>query len=74
MGSLLRCLNGGIWFPHQPSTSSLPQSLLVCCAAVGPPQLLGGPHPQAVPSAVFFHFADILSRLSSICFLLLYGN
>lgn len=30
--------------------------------------------PPGSPSQCFSNFADILSRLSSICFLLLYGN
>lgn len=51
------------------------QLLLVCWELVGPQQLPGRSlHPQAVPSECFSNCTDILSRLSSICFLLLYGN
>lgn len=76
MGSLQRASEWRDLVPWWPAIHQLtPQSLLVCCEFVGPRQLLGRSlHPQAVPSECFSNFADILSRLSSICFLLLYGN
>lgn len=76
MGSLQRASEWRDLVPRWPAIHQLtPQSLLVCCEFVGPQQLLGRSlHPQAVPSECFSSFADILSRLSSICFLLLYGN
>lgn len=64
---------GSLVTGHAPSSDL--QSLLVCCELVGPEQLQGRSlHPQAVPSKCFSNFTDILSRLSSICFPLLYGN
>lgn len=76
MGSLQRASEWRDLVPWWPAIHQLTlQSLLVCCEFVGPRQLLGRSlHPQAVPSECFSNFADILSRLSSICFLLLYGN
>lgn len=43
----------------------------------GTPAVTGevpAPPRQAVPSECFSNCTDILSRLSSICFLILYGN
>lgn len=58
---------------HPPARSAVSLGRLPAGGAWAVP---GGGHctPQAVSSKCFSKFTDILSRLSSICFLLLYGN